>query len=305
MHIVPLKHTHVTFGHVYKGQHGWQKILARFRDGGGTLLDLEFLNDPKSGRRIAAMGYHAGYAGAGLGLKTWAWMQTQKQALNGATDGSKHVHEMPGVRPYASSKAFAKEVGEDIAKVVHDVGNPPKPTVLVVGALGRCGRGAIDACREAGIPDQNILKWDLPETAKGGPFPEMLDVEVLVNCIYLSPTATDPPFITVKDLIKPGRRLQVISDVSCNLNVSNNPLPVYKAYTSFEKPSVPINIDMGVPGPELRVVSIDHFPTLLPRDASESFSGDLMVALLQLQDRHTSAIWRSSEDLFKEKIKTL
>jgi hypothetical protein len=39
--------------------------------GRGALLNLEFLVD--GGRRVAAFGYNAGYAGASLVLETWAW----------------------------------------------------------------------------------------------------------------------------------------------------------------------------------------------------------------------------------------
>jgi saccharopine dehydrogenase (NAD+, L-lysine forming) len=48
-----------------------RKVLSRFQRGGGTLLDLEFLVNDKN-RRVAAFGYHAGFAGAALGLETWA-----------------------------------------------------------------------------------------------------------------------------------------------------------------------------------------------------------------------------------------
>ncbi len=44
----------------YKGQAGWDKVLARYARGGGALLDLEFLE--KNGRRVAAFGYWAGFA---------------------------------------------------------------------------------------------------------------------------------------------------------------------------------------------------------------------------------------------------
>ena len=54
-----VRHTHIQFAHCYKGQEGWERVLSRFPQGGGTLYDLEFLeNDQK--RRIAAFGYHAG-----------------------------------------------------------------------------------------------------------------------------------------------------------------------------------------------------------------------------------------------------
>lgn len=49
----PLKHAHVTFAHCYKGQGGWGNTLNRWRRGGGTLYDLEFLEDAQ-GKRVAA-----------------------------------------------------------------------------------------------------------------------------------------------------------------------------------------------------------------------------------------------------------
>jgi len=42
----------------------------------------------------------------------------------------------------------------------------------------------------------DILKWDMEETAKGGPFREILDVDIFVNCIYLS--SRIPPFLTLQ-----------------------------------------------------------------------------------------------------------
>ena len=43
----PLRHRHIFFGHCFKGQFGWKELLNRFVDGGGALLDMEFLNDEK------------------------------------------------------------------------------------------------------------------------------------------------------------------------------------------------------------------------------------------------------------------
>lgn len=64
----PLKHEFIHFAHCYKQQGGWEQVLARFPRGGGTLYDLEFLQDA-NGRRVAAFGYHAGFAGAALAIK--------------------------------------------------------------------------------------------------------------------------------------------------------------------------------------------------------------------------------------------
>lgn len=61
-----------------------------------------------------------------------------------------------------------------------------EPRVIVIGALGRCGRGAVDMCVKAGIPESNILKWDMAETAPGGPFKEVIESDIFINCIYLT-----------------------------------------------------------------------------------------------------------------------
>ena len=57
-------------------------------------------------------------------------------------------------------------------------------------------------------------KWDLEETsAKPGPYQEIVESDVFVNCIYLS--AKIPPFIDHKSLSSSNRKLTVVCDVSC------------------------------------------------------------------------------------------
>ena len=51
----PLPHSHIMFGHAFKGQHSGRALLERFKAGGGTLYDLEYLVNP-DGRRVAALG---------------------------------------------------------------------------------------------------------------------------------------------------------------------------------------------------------------------------------------------------------
>jgi saccharopine dehydrogenase (NAD+, L-lysine-forming) len=65
--------------------------LKRFIKGNGTILDLEFLVDDK-GRRIAAFGYHAGFAGTALGLDVWANQQLHPK------------QKFPSVEPYPDEK---------------------------------------------------------------------------------------------------------------------------------------------------------------------------------------------------------
>lgn len=160
----PLKHTHVQFAHCYKGQSGWDQVLSRFPRGGGTLLDLEFLAE--NGRRVAAFGYHAGFAGAALAVQAWSW-----QILHGGKE------PLAGVKPYNSETDLLKQIRSDLEAGKAKSGRLPR--ALVIGALGRCGRGAVDLFEKIGVPSENIIKWDMAETsAKSGPYAEIIESDM-------------------------------------------------------------------------------------------------------------------------------
>lgn len=66
-----------------------------------------------------------------------------------------------------------------------------------------------------------------------------------------------------------------------------------------------INIDfcsyiLSNPHP-IEVISIDHLPTLLPRESSDYFAKDLLPTLLELKNRESSSVWQRAEKIFKEK----
>jgi saccharopine dehydrogenase (NAD+, L-lysine-forming) len=44
---------------------------------------------------------------------------------------------------------------------------------------------------------------------------------------------------------------------------------------------------------------------LLPREASEAFSADLLPSLLGLKDWQNVRVWQQAEKLFQEKVATL
>jgi saccharopine dehydrogenase (NAD+, L-lysine-forming) len=95
------------------------------------------------------------------------------------------------------------------------------------------------------------------------------------------------------------RALSVICDVSCDTTNPNNPIPIYSINTTFDKPTVPVKTTNPKP---LDVISIDHLPTLLPRESSDMFSHDLLPTLLELRDRENARVWTGAEALFKEKL---
>ncbi|EXF74046.1 alanine dehydrogenase/PNT domain-containing protein [Colletotrichum fioriniae PJ7] len=288
----PLKHVHVTFLHVYKNQGGWEKTLGRFPRGGGTLLDLEFLAN-ESGRRVAAFGFHAGFSGAALALENWAWQLT-------------HPGEpFPAVEAYPNEDALIVDVKKALDEGIAKAGR--KPRVIVIGALGRCGSGAVEMAKRAGVED--IVRWDMEETKNPGPYKEITDADIFVNCIYLSVRLAEPQadharlaFLNRESLQVPGRNLSVICDVSADTTNPHNPIPVYTVATTFDKPTVPVE---GLENPPLSVISIDHLPSLLPRESSEAFSNDLLPTLLNLKDWRNDSVWARAEKLFQDKVALL
>ena len=275
----PLRHRHVYFAHAFKGQQGWEELLGRFVRGGGTLLDLEYLADD-AGRRVAAFGRWAGFGGAAVGLDLWAHQQLSCEPY-------------PRLDSFPSREALLSGLRPRLAEDSPKAGNAPP--VLVLGAKGRCGGGALDALREAGV-SAGVLAWDVEETAAGGPFEETLRHDILLNCVLLSgPTK---PFLTREMLGRP-RRLSVVSDVSCDPYSPHNPLPVYDKTTTFERPS--LRLKEGAP--PLDLTAIDHLPSLLPRESSADYSAMLRPHLSAL--RSGSPVWDRAAALFDEKTRPL
>ncbi|KAJ3251523.1 Saccharopine dehydrogenase [Boothiomyces macroporosus] len=278
----PLPHTHIMFAHCYKNQEGWKDVLSRFVRGKGLLLDLEFLM--LNGRRVAAYGYYAGFAGSAVALDVWA-----HQILN---PGERY----PKINSYPNEPALIEHTKELLHKASAQIGRTPK--VMVMGAKGRCGTGAGDFARRVGINKKDIIEWDMEETKKGGPFYEILESDIFVNCIYLS--SKIPPFLT-KEMLDQPKKLTVISDVSCDATNPNNPIPVYFGATTFDDPLINIKTKTQ----DVDVIAIDHLPSLLPREASDMFAKDLLNTLLQLPKRQESVVWSDAEKLFNEKVKLL
>lgn len=96
-------------------------MLSRWPRGNGLLLDLEFLTDD-FGRRVAAFGFSAGYAGAALAVKNWAWQLTHP---NGEA--------LPGEVPYANQDLLIKSVSEAVEAGKKVAGHYPQ--ILVIGAV--------------------------------------------------------------------------------------------------------------------------------------------------------------------------
>lgn len=272
----PLAHRHIFFAHAFKGQPGAERILRRFAEGGGTIYDLEYLAD-ENGRRLAAFGYWAGFAGAAVSLMSWI---------------AQHRDGGPGPAAVAVEEdkdALVARLGDELAAI------GARPSVMVIGALGRTGTGASDLARALNLP---LTGWDMAETAHGGPFPEILGHDIFLNCILARPGT---PLFVGEDALDADRKLSVIGDIACDPGTPYSPirLPGYDAPTSFNAPVLRI-----AEAPALDVMAIDNLPSMLPRESSEDFASQLLPLLLEI-DRIDEGPWARAKGVFERHLALL
>lgn len=263
-----LTHRHIFFGHAYKGQQGGADLLRRFTSGGGTLLDLEALVD-QAGRRVVAFGFWAGYVGAALA------------ALH-------HRSELdPPLRSMSREELDAR-LGR----------TPAAERALVIGALGRAGRGA---CQALGVAGMRVTEWDLEETREFDR-EALLAHDVLVNTVFAA--TPGEPFLTGDDLPRGDRKLITVSDVTCDVTSACNRLPVNDKITTWAEPSRRLHSS-----PVLDVLAIDNLPSLLPRESSVAFSADLVPYLRILHRRAVAGegdpVWDRCQDQFRAAVARL
>lgn len=267
----PLAHRHIMFGHAFKGQHSGRTLLNRFQAGGGTLYDLEYLVD-EDGRRVAAFGYWAGYAGAAVTVKSWA-----AQQRGGIC---------PSVGTYGGKDAL-------LADLARDLDGLRTPSAIIIGALGRVGTGAADLCTAMGIAP---TLWDMAETEPGGPFPQILAHDMFLNCIFARPGT---PVFVAQDALDAPRDLTVIGDVACDPDSDYNPVPIYDAATDWAAPARRVH-----DAPPMDVMAIDNLPSLLPVESSHDFAALLLPSLRSL-GHLGDGVWGRAHDQFNSAMKGL
>lgn len=269
----PLRHRHIMFGHAYKGQSDGRRLLQQFKAGGGALYDLEYLVD-EGGRRVAAFGYWAGYAGAAVTLKCWAAQQ------RGEICGPVGV--------YSGQQALLDDLGAELNAL-----GAARPNALVIGAKGRVGTGAADLCAAM---DVSTTLWDMEETASGGPFPEVLMHNLFLNCILARPGT--PVFVPASARTDP-RQLTAIGDISCDPSGDFSPVKVYDRVTDWAAPALRVH-----DSPVLDVMAIDNLPSMLPVESSRDFASQLLPSLKTLDTLNTG-VWARARADFDRHVATV
>ncbi|WP_187428276.1 hypothetical protein ROLI_004280 [Roseobacter fucihabitans] len=269
----PLPHRHIMFGHAFKGQPAGLRLLQRFKAGGGMLLDLEYLTD-ETERRRAAFGYWAGYAGAAVALKCWAAQQ------NGQIAGP--------IAAYDSATHLLADLQSDLVAT-----GGHRPTALIIGALGRVGTGVADLCTAMGV---TTTKWDMAETATGGPFPQVLAHDLFFNCVL---ARLGTPVFVPKNALTMDRRLSVIADIACDPDSDFSPIKVYDQTTSWAEPALRVQGD-----PVLDVTAIDNLPSMLPLESSEDYAAQLLPVLAELAEPD-APVWLRAKATYRKHIARL
>ena len=188
------------------------------------------------------------------------WAAQQRGSIAGP------VHKYPG------KAALLADLTQEIAGMT-----PPR--AIVIGANGRVGTGAADLCAAMGVA---VTKWDMAETASGGPFPEVLQHEIFLNCILARPGC--PVFVPASAKTD-ARKLTVIGDIACDPTSDFSPIKVYDRVTEWDAPALRVH-DV----PPLDVTAIDNLPSLLPVESSEDYAAQLLASLVTLTDL-TAGVW--------------
>lgn len=269
----PLIHKHIYFAHAYNNKRIFTEkldslnLFKRFTEGNGLHYDLEFLTDENS-RRICAFGYYAGIVGAYFSLCLWYEKHYQrKEMFDYSQQSNNELYFYNKVDNYCQYK---------------------KPSVLVIGATGRCGSGVVEILKRHNIP---YVAWGRAETQNAACMKSVMNFDILINCISASEETND--ILTHKDLIN-NRKLSVIGDIGCETS-DNNPIKIYKGTTSYENISHRIPSSSGI----IDVIAIDNLPSFFSRESSYYFSSKLMPSILDLLEGKQIFPWINANSIFK------
>ncbi|MCB9168710.1 MAG: alanine dehydrogenase [Flavobacteriales bacterium] len=281
--------SYLFFSHTIKKQPHNRKLLRAVLDGGITLIDHELLTDA-NGHRVLAFGHWAGVVGAYNALRAWNLFH-----------GGRSLKPAHACRDLGELKAELKHL--------HLAGD----LRIVITGHGRVGRGALEVLALAGI--ERVDPATFLKSSTNGPVLTVLDTADLYarddgrsfdkevfhhdpsghHAVFLPYVrkanmylachfwdARGPKILTHNDLKAPDLALQVIADISCDVD---GPIDSTLRSTTIDAPffgydrGTGTEVPTGTPG-SITVMAVDNLPCELPRDASESFANDLYERVL-------------------------
>lgn len=286
--LIPNK-TFFFFSHTIKKQPYNRALLQTLLEKKIRLVDYEVIKD-KYNKRVIGFGRYAGIVGCYNAFLTYG--------LKSKTYELKPAHLC----------ADRKEVEEELKKVVL----PQNFRILLTG-FGRVGHGAqeiIDLLPIKEVSPEEFLSQEFNEPIyaqlevedyfgrkDGGAFaksefystPELYKstfgryvskTDMYIPCHFWS--AKSPIILTQEDLQAPNNRIQVIADISCDVDgpiaATIRASKIGDAIFGYD-PQTGEEVDYLTEG-AIAVMSIDNLPCELPKDASEDFGNELLRHVL-------------------------
>lgn len=286
--LIPNK-TFFFFSHTIKKQPYNRALLQALLEKKIRLVDYEVIKD-KYNKRVIGFGRYAGIVGCYNAFLTYG--------LKSKTYELKPAHLC----------ADRKEVEEELKKVVL----PQNFRILLTG-FGRVGHGAqeiIDLLPIKEVSPEEFLTQEFNEPIyaqlevedyfgrkDGGAFaksefystPELYKstfgryvskTDMYIPCHFWS--AKSPIILTQEDLQAPNNRIQVIADISCDVDgpiaATIRASKIGDAIFGYD-PHSGQEVDYLNEG-AIAVMSIDNLPCELPKDASEDFGNELLRHVL-------------------------
>jgi hypothetical protein len=240
------------FAHCFKQQEGWREALEPLRKA-AQFIDYEFMLDDE-GKRTLSFCKQAGHVGGYLTLLSYyGW---------------------------CSPLRFSEDHMDSFLKKRTRCRVPPR--ILVVGC-GTVGKACMAVFDTFGLSYTVKRSTDqiLPE--------EILSYDIYVHAIRLMPERVVTPFLTESDLDRMGRRLTLITDLSCDLGHHANPLPIYHQYGTRERPVQRLREGAFFTPPDgpitfsppLDLLAVPYLPSFDPIRSSNEFSNDCAAYLIE------------------------
>lgn len=275
----PLIHWHVYFAHAYNHKRIFveksdaNNLIRRFLEGKGKHFDLEFLTDEQH-RRVCSFGYYAGIVGAYFALCLWY----EKRYKN------KQIFDYSN---YYNNRSY-------FYNAVNVYAQHSKPTILVLGAAGRCGSGVTEILEKHNM---EYTTWGRCDTQLADRIKNIIHFDIVINCIAATEETCD---LITPELLSHNDKLSVISDIGCETS-SNNPIKIYKGTTSYDNLSHKIQSSSGV----VDVIAIDNLPSFFPRESSYYFSSQFMPRILDFIEGKKTSPWINAGLVFEKSCQNL
>ncbi|ERT08268.1 alanine dehydrogenase/PNT, C-terminal domain protein [Lyngbya aestuarii BL J] len=282
--LIPNK-TYLFFSHTIKKQPYNRQLLQAILDQNICLIDYECLTNER-GSRVIGFGRYAGIIGAYHGLDAYGKRN--------------HLYQLKPILDCVD----INEMKAELAKV-----KLPAIKIAITGG-GRVATGVMEILNLIGtssVSPADFLTKSYPETVytqlnsidynktpDGSPFieadffqyPEQFEgdfykytqvTDLLIAAAYWHPDS--PVLLTPEDIQTSGFKIQVIADITCDIEGS---IPCTKRTSTLTEPYFDYNPHTQQLEPafsqdkNLTIMAVDNLPSGLPRDASEDFGNQLI-----------------------------